>query len=156
MWAPKVTIDEARVAAEQSATERANKRVANVRRRAVHEERYRDDFASAVVAFLNFAPAHAALAQEIARGVAAHATVISSGRVGRSRQVPLEERAALAARAFIRHRYTDYERNLDTATFDDDFDSGLDAGAIDDHLYRALKRDAAVSVDHFLDRHRTQ
>jgi hypothetical protein len=155
LWAPSATIDEARVAAEQSATERAQKRVANARGRAAHEERYREDFASAVVAFLNFAPAHAALAQEIALGVAAHATVISSGRVGRSRQVPLEERAALAARAFIRHRYTDYEHSLDTATFDEDFDRSLDAGAIDDHLYRSLKRDAAISVDNFLDRHRT-
>jgi hypothetical protein len=157
LWAPKTTIDEAQSAAEQSATTRANKRVANARGRAVHEERYRDDFASAVVAFLDFAPAHAALAQEIAAGVAAHATVISSGRVGRARQVPLDERAALAARAFIRHRYTDYERDLDTVIYDDDdFDSAVVVSAIDDDRYRALKRDAAISVDHFLNQHRTR
>ena len=130
--------------------------MANVRGRAVHEERYRDDFASAVVAFLDFAPEHAALGQEIASSVAAHATVISSGRVGRARQVPLDERAALAARAFIRHRYTDYERDLDTVIDDDDFDSAVVVSRIDDDLYRALKRDAAISVDHFLNQHRTR
>ena len=156
LWAPSTTIDEARSAAEQSATARARKRVVNARGRAVHEERYRDDFTSAVVAFLDFAPEHAALGQEIAFSVAAHATVISSGRVGRARQVPLDERAELAARAFIRHRYTDYERDLDTVIYDDEFDSAVVVSAIDDDLYRALKQDAAISVDHFLNQHRTR
>ena len=156
LWAPKATIEEAGRAAEQSATARAKKRDVNARGRAVHEQRYRDEFAAAVVAFLDFAPAHEALAQEIASGVAEHATVISSGRVGRARQVPLEERAALAARAYIRHRYTDYERELDSVTYDFDFDRAVDVRAFDDDPYRALKREAAISVDQFLDQHRTR
>jgi hypothetical protein len=33
--------------------------------------------------------------------------------VGRTRLLPLQDRAALAARAQIRHAYTDYEQQLD-------------------------------------------
>ena len=156
LWAPKATIDEARVAAEQSAAVRAKKRATSARGRAKEETRYRDEFAAAVLVFLDFVPTHAELAQEIARGVAEHATLVSSGRVGRTKQLPLEERATLAARAYIRHRYTAYENNLDVVTFEEDLDSGAPIGGIDDDLYRALKRDAATRVNEFLVRHRTR
>ena len=92
--------------------------------------------------WLDFAPQHARLADEIAAGVAEHAAVVGSGRVGRTRLLSLQERAALAARAYIRHRYTDYEEQLDRF------------GLLDDDLHREIKAAAQWSVDEFLDAHR--
>jgi hypothetical protein len=83
---------------------------------------------------------------EIADGVAEHAAVVGSGRVGRTRTLSLEERAQLAARAFIRHRFTDYEDRLG------DIDMLFEA--IDDVEYREVKHLAQARVDQFLADHR--
>ena len=40
------------------------------------------------------------------------AAEVGHGRVGRTKKLAMEERAALAARALIRHLYTDYEEKL--------------------------------------------
>jgi hypothetical protein len=69
---------------------------------------------------------------------------VGSGRVGRTRLLPLEERAALAARAQIRHAHTDYHHQLDE----------LPLVGNDDELYRAIKADAQDAVDAFLIAHR--
>ena len=66
--------------------------------------------------------------------------------MGRTRTLPVEERARLAARAFIRHRFTDYEDRLG------DLDVFL--AAIDDVDYREVKQDAQARVDQFLADHR--
>jgi uncharacterized protein DUF2293 len=71
--------------------------------------------------------------------------VVSSGRVGRTKQLPLEERAALAARAYIRHRFTDYEDQLVER---DPFE-----GTLDDFEYRDIKRRAHDAVGDFLTAH---
>jgi uncharacterized protein DUF2293 len=61
--------------------------------------------------------------------------------------LPVDERAALAARAWIRHRFTDY---------DDDLAAARDAfGEVDDFLYHDLKRRASEAVDAFLAKHRS-
>lgn len=57
----------------------------------------------------------------------------------------MAERAGLAARAWIRHRYTDYETRLDT-TYGDDL--------LDELTYRAVKSAANDTVDDFLADHR--
>ena len=67
---------------------------------------------------------------------------VGSGRVGRTRKLTLDQRAALAARALIRHKYTDYEERLVTEVWDDDF------------LYRSVKSDAHQEVDRYLEEHR--
>jgi hypothetical protein len=59
----------------------------------------------------------------------------------------LEQRAQLAARAFPRHRFTDYEDHLG--------DLDVFIAAIDDPDYREVKRDAQERVDQFLADHRT-
>jgi hypothetical protein len=66
--------------------------------------------------------------------------------VGRTRTITVDERAALAARAYIRHRFTDYEDNLDAL-----WDGGL---GDDRESYLDAKSDAHAAVDQFLDRHR--
>lgn len=58
----------------------------------------------------------------------------------------LDERASLAARALIRHRYTSYEDDLSDAMVDEPWDEAF--------WYREVKADAQSAVDEFLDRHR--
>lgn len=71
---------------------------------------------------------------------------MGSGRVGRTGKISLEERAALAARACIRHRHTDYQDTLDTLATSGFWD--------DEHLYQQARAQAHDAVDVFLARHR--
>lgn len=142
LLAPAETIARARTQAEQSAEAQASRRAQGAVYRARKETSYRQELAEAIVAFLDFAPEHADLARSIAVEAAERAGEVGRGRVGRTRQLALDERAALAARALIRHRYTDYEERLDTEVWDDDY------------LYRSVKVDAHYEVDRYLDGHR--
>jgi hypothetical protein len=146
LFAPAAAITRARADADETAQRRARQRVASARSRDKAEEVYQQEFRAAVVAWLGFAPEHAAVAQEIADVTAERAVVVGSGRVGRTRVLSLEERVALAARATIRHRFTDY----------DDLLVGLDPSdaAIDDIEYRLIKQSAHDDVDDFLTAHR--
>lgn len=145
LWAPAEAIRDAEVRARQTADKRAAARTVNGRSRARREERYQDQLREAVLAFLDFAPDHTELAEQIASETAAHAAVVGSGRVGRTQLLSLEEKARLAARAHIRHRYTSYEDKL----------SGRPYEAWDeDDLYREIKGTAHEAVDDFLDQHR--
>jgi hypothetical protein len=146
LWAPAEAIEHARAAAEQTTSRRARARQQGARQRARAEDRYRAELAAAIVDFLEFHPAHQALAVEIADGAARQAAAVGSGRVGRTRTLSLEERAALAARAWIRHRYTDYEDRLDTAYGDDVL--------VDELTYRAVKSSANEAVDDYIAAHR--
>jgi hypothetical protein len=60
----------------------------------------------------------------------------------------LDERAVLAARALIRHRYTSYEDDLFDASMEDPWD--------EEFWYREIKAEAQRAVDDFLDQHRKQ
>ncbi len=155
LLAPATTISTAQKEAEKTAERRAKQRVAGARQRERGEVRYRDEFAAAVRAWLDFTAEHAALAEEIAVGAAEQAAVVGSGRVGRTATLPLEERAALAARAYIRHRHTDYEQKLagiDVFEIDlGDLDDLDDLEYVD---YQEIKRAAQRDVDAFLDAHR--
>lgn len=93
--------------------------------------------------FLNFSPAHLDLAQQIAANTTAWACQKLSGRVGRTSRLSLEEKAALAVRAYIRHRYTDYESNL---PIPDDYFA--------DEAYWEVRAFAHEEVDQFLEVHR--
>ncbi len=109
-------------------------------------QRYREQLIEAILAYLAFASEHAALAQQIAEDAAARAAVVGSGRVGRTRTISLEDRAALAARASIRHQHTSYEDELDRLAFLEGWDA--------DYLYRDIKSAAHAAVDEFIDAHR--
>ena len=108
---------------------------------------YRDQLAEAVRWFLAFAPEHADLGDEIASEAVTRAAVVGSGRVGRTRTLSLDERAALAARAVIRHRYTSYENDLFDASIEDAWDEGF--------WYREIIAEVQRAVEDFLERHRT-
>jgi hypothetical protein len=73
------------------------------------------------------------------------AAEVGSGRVGRTTKIPLEKKAELAVRAYIRHNYTDYEERLDSVKIP------LEQ---DDFLYREIKAEAQEDVDIFLSQHR--
>jgi uncharacterized protein DUF2293 len=146
LWAPAEAIEHARVAARQTADRRARDRQQGARQRARTEDRYRTELAAAIVDFLAFGPEHQELAAEVADGAAAQASEVGSGRVGRTRIRSLQERAALAARAWIRHRYTEYEDKLHT-TFGDDL-------LLDELTYRENKSAANRAVDDFIAAHR--
>lgn len=146
LWAPSEAIARARAAAEETAAKRASARDRGERQRTRAEDRYREELAAAIVDYLAFRPAHQELADRIGKDAAERAATVSSGRVGRTRALPVEERADLAARAWIRHRFTDYEDQLGAEYGE--------TGTVDELGYRAIKRAANEAVDDFLATHR--
>jgi hypothetical protein len=155
LLAPVDAIATAQAAADATAARRAIERQASARQRDKSEAVYRAEFEDAVIQWLRFAPAHAALASEIAQGAADRAVEVGSGRVGRTGTLSLQDRAALAARAYIRHRYTDYEDQL-LALEIIDLDDEMDVDSLEVGEYRAIKQTAQRDVDAFLERHRAQ
>jgi hypothetical protein len=153
--APIEAIAAARAAAVVTAARRETKRESSRHQRERAETVYRAEFEEAVLRWLAFAPQHQVLAAEIARGASDRAAVVGSGRVGRTKQLSLDERAALAARAFIRHRHTDYEDRLFSLELSEyGIDSDADVDDVGD--YREIKRSAHGEVDAFLEQHRVQ
>src|SRR5579883_2563784 len=57
---------------------------------------YVEDFLGAVVTFLAFHANYADLAERLARAVTDHATPVGSGTVGRTKRIPVEQRAEAA------------------------------------------------------------
>lgn len=111
VWAPKERIERHRLALEQERADPAyEQRLAAGRaRRERAQEAYVEDFRGAVLQFLRFAPCHAALAERLATAVTAHATPVGSGTVARTERIPVDERAAAAVIAWLRHQTTDYD-----------------------------------------------
>jgi hypothetical protein len=111
VWAPAATIGKIRaeLEAERATEGYAKRKEADARRRDKAQAEYVEDFYEAVVAFLAFHPAHAALADRLARAVADHATPVGSGTVARTKRIPVEQRAEAAVIAWMRHQTTAYE-----------------------------------------------
>jgi hypothetical protein len=147
LFAPAAAIAAARKAAVESADQRAAARAAGGRHRERVEADYQVELRDTVLRWLDFAPEHHDLAARIADGAAAQATVVGSGRVGRTKTLSVDERAELAACAYIRHHHTDYHDRLDNVNVElgDDIDG-------DD--YRTIRRTAHDEVEAFLDAHR--
>ena len=59
--------------------------------------------------FLDFAPSHANLAEQMADAVTQHATPVGSGTVARTQRIPIERRAESAVIAWLRHQTTAYD-----------------------------------------------
>lgn len=111
VWAPATTIERIRaeLEAERSTESFAKRKEADAKRREKAQEIYVEDFTGAVVTFLAFHPAHADLAQRLARVVADHATPVGSGTVARTKRIPVEQRAEAAVIAWMRHQTTAYD-----------------------------------------------
>jgi len=111
IWAPAERIAAARGSVEATrATPDYHRQLAAGRaRRARAEAEYVLTFARHVHAFLGFHASHAALADELARRVAEHATPVGSGTVARTQRIPVEQRAEAAVIAWLRHQTTAYD-----------------------------------------------
>lgn len=103
--APEATIRAAEQAAADTEAARVLRREAGARSRERQEARYRQELTAAIVDYLAFTSEHQPLAGQIAQAAAERAAVVGSGRVGRTRLLSLQDRAALAARAQIRHAH---------------------------------------------------
>ena len=147
LLAPGAAVDAAHADANATAGQRATARATSARHRDRTEADYQVEMRDAIHQWLDFAPEDTDLSADIADGAAAKATVVGSGRVGRTRTLSVDERAALAARAYIRHHYTNYEARLDEA-------SRLVGDDIDGGEYREIKRVAHDSVEASLRAHR--
>ena len=111
IWAAAATVDRIRseLEAERSTEGYAKKQDAAARRREKVQAGYVEDFLGAVLAFLGFHPAHAELADRLARAVTEHATPVGSGTVARTERIPVEQRAEAAVIAWMRHQTTGYD-----------------------------------------------
>jgi len=83
---------------------------ASRRRREAAQEVYAEDFRGAVFHYLGFHPIYRAHAETLARLIADHAVPVGSGTVARTERIPVEERAAAAAIAWLRHQTTAYDQ----------------------------------------------
>jgi hypothetical protein len=111
VWASAAAVEQIRaeLAAERATPEFTKRREADARRREREQAGYVDEFRSAVLACLDFHPAHADLARRLADAVTVHATPVGSGTVARTERIPVQERAEAAVIAWMRHRTTAYD-----------------------------------------------
>ncbi len=111
VWAPAENIENAKSEAEQqrSAPEYQKKMEQSKMRRDQKQQLYEEDFLLAVKSYLNFHPSNAHIEDELARYVTIHATPVGSGTVARTSMIAIEERAAKAVIAWMRHHTTRYD-----------------------------------------------
>lgn len=111
IWAPAETIAMAKqeVEAIRSTDAYQKKLDSDRQRRGKKQAEYEKEFCLGVRAFLAFAPQHQELEKEMAEAITNHAVPVGSGTVARTAMIPVEERAAKAVIAWMRHQTTAYE-----------------------------------------------
>jgi hypothetical protein len=111
VWTAAANVERIRaeLVAERSTEGYAKRKESDARRRETAQAGYVTDFFGAVLSFLAFHPAHAELANGLARAVTEHATPVGSGTVARTKRIPVEQRAEAAVIAWMRHQTTAYD-----------------------------------------------
>ncbi|MEP1447437.1 MAG: DUF2293 domain-containing protein [Paraglaciecola sp.] len=111
VWAAKEQIEKAiTLVKAQRADPKHQKQLAQSKiRREAKETRFAKDFQQAIIQFLNFAPKHHLLVEKLSKLVKEHAVPVGSGTVARSSAVTLEDKAALAVMAWMRHKTSAYD-----------------------------------------------
>ena len=111
IWAPGETIALARqeVEAVRSTAGYQKKLTDDRQRRGKKQAEYEKEFCLEVRAFLAFAPKYQEWEKEMAEAITVHAVPVGSGTVARTAMIPVEERAAKAVIAWMRHQTTAYE-----------------------------------------------
>ena len=111
VWAPKEQIEEAIALVEaQRADPKHQKKLAQVKvRREEKETVFGEDFQQAIIQFLNFNQKYNFLVEQLSTLVKEHAVPVGSGTVARSSSVTLEDKAALAVMAWMRHQTSAYD-----------------------------------------------
>lgn len=112
VWAPAGNIEEARriVAEKRAAPGYAKKRESDLKRREKKQAEYEISFNEALLNWLNFHPRYQAEAAKMAGVICEHAVPVGSGTVARTERIPIEERAAAAAIAWMRHQTSAYDQ----------------------------------------------
>jgi len=111
IWAPEITILQAQQEVQQIrlTDEYKKKQIYAADRRDKKQTEYEADFCSSVECFLNFHKSHKELEKQLAKAVTTHAIPVGSGTVARTQLIPIEERAAHAVIAWMRHQTTAYD-----------------------------------------------
>jgi hypothetical protein len=111
VWAAKEQIEEAITLVEaQRADPKHLKKLAQVKvRREKNETVFGEDFQQAIMQFLNFDQKYHLLVEQLSTLVKEHAAPVGSGTVARSSSVTLEDKAALAVMAWMRHQTSAYD-----------------------------------------------
>jgi len=111
VWAEKEHIEAAKSLVEaQRADPKHQKKLAQAKvRREEKEVVFGTDFQQEIIKFLNFDKKHQALVEQLAVLVKEHAAPVGSGTVARSSSVTLDDKAALAVMAWMRHKTSAYD-----------------------------------------------
>ena len=112
IWAPAMTIMQARevVMAARLTDEYRRKRVSDIIRRDHKQVLYDAEFCTAVEDYLGFHQIYKTMEKKLAKAVTLHAIPVGSGTVARIQTIPVEERAAHAVIAWMRHETTAYDQ----------------------------------------------
>jgi hypothetical protein len=111
VWAPKETIENAKSETEKvRSTDSYKKSMSNAKiRRDKKQDAYAEQFYFEVRLFLSFSECYKDHEDKMAKAITAHAIPVGSGTVARTETIPIEERAAKAVIAWMRHQTTDYD-----------------------------------------------
>ena len=111
VWAPSQVIHAAIIETENiRSSDSYKKNLVNSKlRRDKKQEEYSIEFCDAVKKYLSFAECYKAYESIMAEAVTEHAIPVGSGTVARTTMIPLEERAAKAVIAWMRHKTTGYD-----------------------------------------------
>ncbi|PKG85637.1 DUF2293 domain-containing protein [Colwellia sp. 75C3] len=111
VWAAKEHIEAAKSLVEaQRADPKHQKKLAQAKvRREEKEVVFSTDFQQEIIKFLNFDKKYQALVEQLAVLVKEHAVPVGSGTVARSSSVTLDDKAALAVMAWMRHQTSAYD-----------------------------------------------
>ena len=111
VWAAKEQIEEAKILVEaQRADPKHQKKLAQLKvRREEKETVFGENFQQEIIEFLNFDQKHHLLVEQLSKLVKEHAVPVGSGTVARSSSVTLDDKAALAVMAWMRHQTSTYD-----------------------------------------------
>lgn len=111
IWAPATTISQAQRDVQQIrlTDQYKNKQTYAAKRRERKQTEYETEFCLSIESFLNFNSNHKELEKKLAKAVTIHAIPVGSGTVARTQLIPIEERAARAVIAWMRHQTTAYD-----------------------------------------------
>ncbi len=111
IWAPVLCIQQAQqdVKETRSTDEYKKKRVYDLHRREKKQNEYEIEFCKQVETFLHFHPKYKNMEKQMAKAITEHAIPVGSGTVARTAMIPVEERAARAVIAWMRHQTTAYD-----------------------------------------------
>ena len=112
VWAPEKNIQSAKNQVEKMrlAPDYEKKRATALKLREKKQRTYTISFKEAIKTHLNFHGKYKDFENKMANLVTEHAIPIGSGTVARTTLLPIEERAAKAVNAWMRHQTTDYDQ----------------------------------------------